>query len=158
MAIIKCDTEDQIQSQLLRIIQQCVDSNQSDLFTCGLSGGSLPSVLAKVLPRVTTDWSKWRFLFCDERLVPFDDQESTFGVYKKQLLDTFPSISSDQFVTVDPNLPPESAAKDYEQKMRSVFGSVVWPQFDILLLGMGPDGHTCSLFPNHPLLKVITKT
>ena len=49
----------------------------------------------------------------------------------------------------------EDAAVDYIAKMKSIFGeSCEWPVFDLLLLGMGPDGHTCSLFPGHALLKV----
>ena len=49
----------------------------------------------------------------------------------------------------------EEAAKDYTDKLKTVFGSdASFPEFDLLLLGMGPDGHTCSLFPGHPLVEV----
>jgi len=48
----------------------------------------------------------------------------------------------------------EQAAVEYSEKIRSVFGDVSFPSFDVLMLGMGPDGHTCSLFPGHSLLQV----
>lgn len=133
-------------------------------FKIGVSGGSLIKALAEdILPKVRTDFSKWKIFFCDERMVPYDHPESTFGVYKKLLLGKFPGLTEESFVPVNTSLPVEEAAKDYEQTIRSHFpyefkdplppGQAHWPRFDSLLLGLGPDGHTCSLFPDHPLLK-----
>lgn len=67
------------------------------------TGGSLVKFLSEGLPTITTDWSKWRFFFCDERIVPFDNEESTYGVYKASLIGKLP-IAENQFVTVDPEL------------------------------------------------------
>ena len=87
--------------------------------------------------------------FCDERLVPEDSLDSTWGVYKSGLLELTP-LNADQFLTVDTSLPPTQAAADYQAKLVAVAGDPL--KLDLLLLGAGPDGHTCSLFPHHPLL------
>lgn len=104
------------------------------------------------LPTITTDWSKWRIFFCDERYVPDDDPDSTFGTYKRDLLPCVPKLSEKQFFTIDSSLPLEQCAEQYDRQISQEFKGES-PIFDLLLLGMGPDGHTCSLFPGHSLLK-----
>ncbi|CAB0037041.1 unnamed protein product [Trichogramma brassicae] len=123
-----------------------------DIFKIGLSGGSLVKFLSEGLPLVKTDWSKWRFFFCDERIVSFENTESTFGLYRASLIGKIP-ITEDQFIKIDPQLTAEDAARDYIKQMTLYFPPDSIPRFDVLLLGMGPDGHTCSLFPNHRLLE-----
>ncbi|CAH1966301.1 unnamed protein product [Acanthoscelides obtectus] len=124
-----------------------------------LSGGSLVSFLATGLPNIKTDFSKWRIFFCDERVVPEDDPDSTYGSYKKNLLDSGKvSLNLEQFITIKQGVAADEAAVDYAQKILRCFPGVAdVPVFDMLLLGMGPDGHTCSLFPGHPLLDEKTK-
>lgn len=126
--------------------------SNDDIFKIGLSGGSMVKFLADGLPTISTDWSKWRFFFCDERIVSFDHAESTYGMYKKSLIGKIP-VTEDQFIKVNPELSAEEAAADYIKKMSFFFAPYSVPRFDVLLLGMGPDGHTCSLFPNHRLLE-----
>ncbi|XP_015586040.1 6-phosphogluconolactonase [Cephus cinctus] len=126
-----------------------------EIFKIGLSGGSLVGFLAEGLPGISTDWSKWKFFFCDERVVPYDNNESTFGAYKANLIEKIP-ITEDQFIKIDPYLSAEDAAKDYIKKMSVFFPPDSLPKFDVLLLGMGPDGHTCSLFPDHRLLEEMS--
>lgn len=63
------------------------------------SGGSLIKYLATGLPSIETDWSKWVIFFCDERLVPEDSEDSTFGAYKRDLLPKVP-LKESQFVTI----------------------------------------------------------
>ncbi|XKL60311.1 hypothetical protein PGB90_001327 [Kerria lacca] len=147
-------TEDEILSHLAQKIQTAATNaiSQQNIFKIGLSGGSMVKQLAKIFPTICTDWSKWRFFFCDERMVPFDDSESTFGAYLKAFKNVT-DIKEDQFVTINPDLSAEEAAKDYIKKLSIYFPPNDIPKFDLLLLGMGPDGHTCSLFPGHPLLE-----
>ncbi|XP_013783150.1 6-phosphogluconolactonase-like [Limulus polyphemus] len=152
--ITVCKDETEIVKELCNLIEKqsncCLEKTNE--FKVGLSGGSLIKYLVNGLPSVKTDWTKWRFFFCDERLVPFDDNESTYGAYKRDFLSHVPVLEN-QFVVIDPTLEVEAAAADYQQKLEKHFTMGQWPKFDLLLLGVGPDGHTCSLFPGHPLLK-----
>ena len=156
--IIKCSDVEEAKSQLAILIQRAYDEvEDAEQFSVGLSGGSLPAVLSDVFLKVNTNWKKWKFFFCDERLVSFSDPESTFGAYKRTVMEKIPEISLNQFVTIDPSLKAQDAAYDYISKMRHIFlgrPDADLPSLDLLFLGMGPDGHTCSLFPDHFLLKV----
>ncbi|WAR31304.1 6PGL-like protein [Mya arenaria] len=111
---------------------------QRGIFTVGFSGGSLVKYLCGGLPGRSTDWSKWRVFFCDERHVQYDSADCTYTPYKEGLVDKV-NMNPDNIFPIDPSL--------------KVFPGDGLPQFDMLLLGMGPDGHTCSLFPGHPLLE-----
>ncbi len=126
-------------------------------FTIAFSGGSLPSL---VCPPLLTDplvgqiaWSAWRIFFVDERCVPLDDAESNYRLLRDQLLDHAPIPAAHVF-PARAELPPQEMADAYDSLLRHTLerGSEGWPVFDLILLGMGPDGHTASLFPNHALL------
>jgi len=147
--VVKKD-EDEVVAELCRLVeQQAKDALEKyDRFHIGLSGGSLVKFLCKGLPKISTDWSKWLLFFCDERLVPEDHPDSTWGLYKSGLLKAVP-LTNDQFLLVDTSLNPEEAAKDYQAQLETRLSS----RLDLLLLGAGPDGHTCSLFPGHALLE-----
>jgi len=126
------------------------------VFTIGVSGGSAAKMLCASLPEATTDWGKWRVFFCDERHVPFDDPDCTFSFYKVNLMPKV-ALSEEHIFPLNPHGSVSEAADDYERKLRSVFPGDSTPHFDVLVLGMGPDGHTCSLFPGHPLLDEISR-
>ncbi len=100
------------------------------------------------------DWSRVHFFFCDERVVPFNDPESTFGVYQASLFSKLPV--EPHVHKIDLSTPStEECAEAYQKGVLDFFGAEKgYPAFDLLLLGLGPDGHTCSLFPNHKLLQV----
>ncbi|XP_027525898.1 LOW QUALITY PROTEIN: 6-phosphogluconolactonase [Corapipo altera] len=127
-------------------------------FSLGLSGGSLVELLARELPPALSaapaaaDPAQWLVAFCDERLVPPDHPESTCGAYRAQLLPRLPPPRP-RVLSVTPGLGPAAAARDYGEQLRGAFPGQEVPVFDLLVLGVGPDGHTCSLFPGHPLLQ-----
>lgn len=110
--------------------------------------------MATALSQIEADLEKFKFFFCDERFVPESDKDSTIGVYKSTLLPKT-SVKAEQFIGINTRLTLKECAQDYEEKILKEFdlkpGDI--PQFDVLILGIGPDGHTCSLFPQHSLLK-----
>ncbi|VDL57302.1 unnamed protein product [Hymenolepis diminuta] len=121
----------------------------------GLSGGSMPMQISPgILTLKDVDWSRVHFFFCDERLVPYDNPESTFGVYQNLLFSKLNPPPVVHKVNIGAGS-TEEVAKDYQADVVEYFGAENgYPAFDLLLLGMGPDGHTCSLFPHHELLRV----
>ncbi|KAJ3043389.1 6-phosphogluconolactonase [Rhizophlyctis rosea] len=128
--------------------------SRSARFTVALSGGSLPKILAADLKNNTTiDFTKWHIFFADERVVPLDHEDSNYKACKDTLFDAI-SVPREQIYTVDASLSHDKAAEEYTQQLKKVFGGDAVPSIDLILLGMGPDGHTCSLFPGHPLLEV----
>jgi len=147
--IVKRD-EAAVVEELCRLVEQeareAVDATGT--FHLGLSGGSLAGFLCKGLPKIETDWSAWRLFFCDERLVAPEDKDSTWGLYRSGLVQETP-LTEEQFLVVDTTLPAQEAASDYAGQLACRLGG----RLDLLLLGAGPDGHTCSLFPGHQLLK-----
>jgi len=146
-----------------------IDSQNSALerhgvFRVGVSGGSLPKVLAKALLNKTEDnnpleFAKWEIFFADERAVPLDHEDSNYKAVKEELLDKIPAELGTPIVhPIDVRYLDdiEEMADQYEQTLVRSFAardSVRTPMFDLLLLGCGPDGHTCSLFPGSPLLR-----
>ena len=135
--IIVAENNDEVATELIKLVKSAIDSAEEDSMSkviIGLSGGSLPKFLAAGMKSdvgQTVDWSKVMFIFCDERLVAFDHPESTFGLYLSLFKDT--NIKEEQFLKVAVDLDVESAAKDYEDKIKNLMGEE--PRADLLLLG-----------------------
>jgi len=125
-------------------------------FTIALSGGSAATLMSKSLQgdgaKSQIDWTKWQVFFCDERYVALDHSDSNYKAVYDGFLSKMP-ITSEQIHTLNLLDGVESCALDYENRLRAQFSGDGLPAIDLVVLGMGPDGHICSLFPNHPLLE-----
>ncbi len=121
-----------------------------------LSGGHTPEKMyalwaANEKYRNETDWNRVHLFWGDERYVPQDDPLSNFRMTHEALLSHVP-IPAANVHAAPTNLPtPEKAAEAYDADLRKFFGSAA-PAFDVTLLGLGPEGHTASLFPDSPAL------
>ncbi|KAH6850269.1 glucosamine-6-phosphate isomerases/6-phosphogluconolactonase-domain-containing protein [Chaetomium sp. MPI-CAGE-AT-0009] len=147
------------------ITAQKAGIDRHGVFKVAVSGGSLPKTLAQALlapPQSEEDvvhWHKWEIFFADERAVPLDHADSNYALLKAELLDKLPADVTQPLVhPIDPSQldDTQELADLYEQELVKSFASrdsVKLPIFDLLLLGCGPDGHTCSLFPGHELLR-----
>ncbi len=128
-------------------------ANARGRFTLALSGGTTPRALYRQMaagPRLP--WDRTVFCFGDERNVPPTDPESNAGMARETLTGQ-PFVNQNSVYRIKGELPAEEAAKDYEQTLRKLFpGTADFPRFDLVLLGLGPDGHTASLFPHSPAL------
>jgi 6-phosphogluconolactonase len=121
-------------------------------FRVALSGGSTPRTTHERLARRhrdDVDWSRVEVFWGDERFVPPDDSESLFRMTRETLLDHVPIPAANIFPIPTVGSTPEAAASAYAETLAATFGAAL-PRFDLIFLGMGPDGHTASLFPGHP--------
>jgi 6-phosphogluconolactonase len=126
-------------------------------FCIALSGGSLIDIVFPALCsaplRGSIDWSSWHVFWADERWVPWSSPESNYGLARDRFFSRVP-IPRDQIHGTDNSIDPAATARTYESVLAKVFqppeGQM--PRFDLILLGIGEDGHTASLFPGHPVL------
>ena len=132
-------------------LRQAVD--ERGYASLAVSGGKTPKLLFQQMRKFEFPWEQLGFFFVDERCVPPDNKDSNFRLAQENFLDplNFPERNVHR---IQGEIDPNEAAERYAQSMREWFklapGKI--PAFDVIHHGMGPDGHTASLFPNEPLI------
>ncbi|CAI4064052.1 6-phosphogluconolactonase SOL3 SKDI_08G2100 [Saccharomyces kudriavzevii IFO 1802] len=131
-------------------------------FKVSVSGGSLINALyeslvadASLSPRV--QWSKWQIYFSDERIVPLTDADSNYGTFKKIVLDKLPSTVQVNVHPMDESLISNDGAESRDN-IAAQYEQILPQSLDLVLLGCGPDGHTCSLFPGQKHKYLLEET
>jgi 6-phosphogluconolactonase len=133
-------------SLIIRMNGQALAKSGDEKYDVALSGGSTPDVLFRLWANEyahTTPWKKFRFFWVDERCVPPTDDASNYGRFKVLLSDSVPDLKEGENVfRIIGEASPETEALRYSELVTSHV-----PQFDLVILGIGPDGHTSSIFP-----------
>jgi 6-phosphogluconolactonase len=141
-----------------RIIAR-IAANSGRIAIC-LSGGSSPKQLFQLLAtdayRSRVPWDRVHWFIGDERFVPVDDPRNNMTMARQAFLDRCAPAANVHPIPVDSSNPQE-AARRYERELQSFYGADALdparPLFDLVLLGVGPDGHTASLFPGYPAVE-----
>lgn len=127
---------------------------KQDRFTIALSGGGSPVPVHRLLAsspyKERIDWPRLHVFWGDERAVPFEDDRNNAKMGFDTLLDHVP-VPAAQIHVMRTDIPPDQSAAEYEKLLHEYF-SGTGPSFDLVLLGMGDDGHTLSLFPGMPVV------
>ena len=124
-----------------------------------LTGGSSPKRLYQLLAteayRSQIPWQRVHWFIGDERFVRSDDPLNNMAMARRTFLDLRAPAANVHPIPTD-TADPEQAARRYEHELQSFYGAhqldSTWPLFDVVLMGVGPDGHTASLFPDYPAL------
>jgi 6-phosphogluconolactonase len=137
---------------VVTVAKESIKTN--DRFSFVLSGGSSPKKLHQLLAsdkyRNKIDWNKVYFFFGDERYVPADHADSNYLMAKNTLFNPL-QIKDDHIFRMNTDLTPAEAAIDYEKKLKTYFTNQS-VRFDLILLGLGDNSHTASLFPHTSVL------
>lgn len=143
--IIKTDN---LVREALAAIERAADTAifERGEFHIGLSGGNTPRPVYEALAASKDAWEEWVFTFGDERTVPPDSDQSNYRMAREALFGRAP-IPPENILRIRGEDEPAAAAAAYESELRKRAGNAPHYRHDILLLGMGDDGHTASLFP-----------
>lgn len=144
---------EQLASWIERLVQDTL--KKQDLFTLVLSGGGTPKLLFQKLAsdkfKNKIDWKRIHIFWGDERVVPFEDDRNNARMAYDILINHI-DIPPEQVHIMRTDIEPELAAEKYEKILHQYFDNTP-NSFDLVLLGMGDDGHTLSLFPGSPIIE-----
>jgi 6-phosphogluconolactonase len=134
-------------------------ANRDRVAIC-LTGGSSPKQLYQLLAtdayRSQIPWDRVHWFIGDERFVPANDSLNNMGIARRLFLDRYAPASNIHPIPTDA-ADPEQSARRYESELKSFYGAneldSARPLFDVVLMGVGPDGHTASLFPDYPAIE-----
>lgn len=133
------------------IATACAAAEVRDRFVCALAGGSTPAMMYALLARPEyasrVPWDQCFLFFGDERCVPKDHPDSNFRMALEALFHKVPVVGTQVHRIQGELSNPNRAAHFYEETLRERFPGEKFPRFDLILLGIGEDGHTASLFP-----------
>lgn len=146
--------------EVIRAANQSVAARKR--FSIALSGGSTPKGLFNLLAtnaKTTLPWERTFFFWGDERHVPPTSSDSNYRMADEAMLSKVPVPPENVFRIPAENPDAVAAAEAYDQTLRKFFSTSAgeFPRFDLILLGLGPDGHTASLFPNTAALQEKSK-
>ncbi len=132
--------------------------SKNNIFTVALSGGNSPIPFYQKLAEQKDkfNWTKTFIFIVDERYVPFNHDDNNFKMIRENLLDII-NIPETNLFPIKTNLPINESVIDYEKRIKLFFNTDTIPSFDIILLGIGNDGHTASLFPGNKVLNESKK-
>jgi 6-phosphogluconolactonase len=116
-----------------------------------ITGGSTPKAAYERVAELGADWSQAELWFSDERCVPPGHEHSNYGMAEAALLS---KIQARAVHRMKGELGPDAGAREYQNELVAVFGVDTIPEFDLILLGIGPDAHCASLFPGNPELGI----
>lgn len=144
-------TSEELADKFADSMMNWIQDYSGKTFHLAISGGKTPDLLFSVLAEKYADsvlWQKAHFWWVDERMVSQDDPESNFGLANKLLFSKIKLAEENIHRIKGENTPEEEAISYSEQIKAELKQKNGWPQFDLILLGMGDDGHTASIFPD----------
>jgi 6-phosphogluconolactonase len=160
--VVASDPAAQAATAAERIIARLI-ANGGQAAIC-MSGGSSPKQMFELLAteayRARIPWQRVHWFIGDERFVPFGDPHNNMTMARKAFLDQCAPAANVHPIPVD-SADPAEAARRYETELKSFYGAdkldPARPLFDVVMLGVGPDGHTASLFPGYPAVEETTR-